>query len=133
MNPLKPIPQVYADILSGSDFSNNILDISSSLAEEYSLGDIPKGFQLLIVSSSVISGSIFTIPSGTNSALVYNSFNNSGSVNYGFSTIPTGSYCFELLTCEYLELNSVEQIQTVKFYNPNHVSYSVNLMVEFFS
>lgn len=131
MQPLKPIPQVYADILSGSDFSNNILDISSSLAEEYSLGDIPKGFQTIIVNSSIMSASI--IPSGTNSAIVYNSSINSGSVNYSFLTSPTSSYCFELFPFEQLNLNSLEQIQSIKFYNPNHVSYSINLMVEYFS
>lgn len=54
MQPLKPIPQVYADILSGSDFSNNILDISSSISEEYSLGDIPKGFQLITINNTVL-------------------------------------------------------------------------------
>lgn len=133
MQPLKPIPQVYVDILSGSDFSNNVLDISSSLAEEYSLGDIPKGFQTLVINSSVISGSIFTIPTGSNSAIVYNSSNNSGSVNYSFSTSPTSSYCFELFPYESLNLNSIEQIQSIKFYNPNHVSHSINLMIEFFS
>lgn len=133
MQPLKPIPQVYADILSGSDFSNNILDISSSISEEYSLGDVPKGFQTLVINSTVISGSSFTIPTGSNSAIIYNSFNNSGSVNYSFSTSPTSSYCFELFTCESLELNSIEQIQAIKLYNPNHVSHSVNLMIEYFS
>ncbi len=133
MQPLKPIPQVYVDILSGSDFSNSVLDISSSLTEEYSLGDIPKGFQTLVINSSIFSGSSFNIPTGSNSAIVYNSSNNSGSVNYSFTTSPTSSYCFELFPYEALNLSSLEQIQSIKFYNPNNVSYSVNLIVEFFS
>lgn len=133
MQSLKPIPQVYIEQLSGSDLSNNLLDISSSLSEESSLGDVPKGFQLIPINNTVFSGSQLTYSNGTNSAIIYNSINNSGSVNYSFNANPTGSYCFQLKIDEFIELNSVEQINSIKFYNPSGSVYNVNLMVEFFS
>ncbi len=100
---------------------------------ESNVGDVPKGYQLVILGTSIFSGSQFNYVSGANSAIVYNSRFNSGSAFYSFNTSPTSSYSLELNVNEALEISSIEQLVALKLYNPSGSTYNVNLTTEFFS